>query len=207
MYEAMGRLHRALATTTTTPPRPAVATYGPPRSSRRWLAETERAALDDEARAVADHARRLRRRLERTWVPATALPNQLVHGDVRLGNVATAPTSDRPVYLDFGFAALRPRIHELAYSLLWIVLRPDDSGRPEGFRWDQVRELVDAYEHGAGTTLDERERAAFAPYLAAVPIYFAAVAGYMPDPSSTLRGEVPSLRIAEWVLDHAADLT
>jgi Ser/Thr protein kinase RdoA (MazF antagonist) len=134
MYGVMGRLHRCLADVRVTLPRPAVATYGPPRSLRRWLAVTEGVvASDPEAREIVTWVRRLMRLLDRQWVPAASLPCQLVHGDVRLGNVATAATGGEPVHLDFGFAGVRPRIHDLAYSLPWIVIRPDGAGRAEDF--------------------------------------------------------------------------
>jgi aminoglycoside phosphotransferase (APT) family kinase protein len=142
-------------------------------------------------------------RLERQWVPAAELPCQIVHGDVRLGNVARTNAGE-PVYLDFGFAARRPRIHDLAYSLPWIVVRPDDSGRPEHFDWDGVNQLLAAYEDGAQESVGDLERRAFYPYVASVPLYMAAVAGYTPNPGTTLRGEIPFLRIADWVLSHGS---
>jgi Ser/Thr protein kinase RdoA (MazF antagonist) len=205
MYEAMGRLHRHVSTWTDgSLPRPVVATYGPPSSLRRWLAMTTAAvSTDAQAVALAAEVGELVRRLDRQWVPPSSLPRHVVHGDVRLGNVAVAPAPDgAPVYLDFGFAAVRPRIHELAYSLPWIVVKPDDSGRPEDFDWAAVEELVAAYESGAGTRLSSLERRALGPYVAAVPLYLASVAGFTPDPIRTLVGERPLLRVAEWVLDH-----
>jgi len=84
--------------------------------------------------------------------------------------------------------------------LSWIVLRPDDRGRAEEFDWNSVDELIAAYEDGAKTNLTAVERSALGPYLAAVPLYLAAIAGDTPDPSEHLRGERPFLRIAEWVL-------
>ncbi|HEX2850281.1 MAG TPA: phosphotransferase [Acidimicrobiales bacterium] len=163
---------------------------------------TEASVVDDPAAAeITARARVLVRTLARRWTPARQLPTHPVHGDIRLGNVAVAP-SDDPVYLDFGFAAVRPRIHELAYSLFWIVLRPDDTGRPEQFDWAAIDELIGAYEQSAHSRLDDRERSALPAYLAAVPLYLAGVAGYTPDPVATLRGEEASLRIAEWVLTH-----
>ena len=202
MYEAMGRLHRHVAGAPVRLPRPVVATYGPPSSLRRWLRLTARAVADDaEAVHLAERARRLVRDLERRWVSAPRLPHRLVHGDIRLGNVAWTCREPRDAaYFDFGFAADRPRIHDLAYSLFWIILRPDDRGRADTFAWDDLPQLLAAYEDGAGERLLATERAALLPYLAAVPLYLAAVAGYTPDPVATLRGERPSLEIAEGVL-------
>jgi len=200
MYGAMGRLHRSMAPLASSLPRPAVATYGPPGTLRRWARVTADAVQSNsEAAGLADRLKQLIRRLERQWVPARHLPMQLVHGDVRLGNVAAAPGGE-PVYLDFGFAAIRPRIHDLGYALSWIVLRPDDSGRAEDFQWDRLPELVTAYEDSSQTTLSPIERRALGPYMAAVPLYLASISGFIPDPVRRLLEERPFLRIAEWVL-------
>lgn len=109
-----------------------------------------------------------------------------------------------PVYLDFGFLAHRPRIHERAYALAFMVLRPDSHGTAEGFAWEKVPQLVKAYEDTAQTTLTKAERTALAPYIAAVPLYLAAIAGYAADPVAQLRDEtlLPFLRISEWLLAH-----
>jgi Ser/Thr protein kinase RdoA (MazF antagonist) len=137
-------------------------------------------------------------------VPATALPGQVVHGDVRLGNVARTPDG-RTAFLDFGFAARRPRIHDLAYSLSWIVLRPDDSGTGADFAWERrLPELVSAYEDGAHRALEPLERQALVPYLAAVPLALACVAGFTPTPVANLRDQQPFVAIAEWVLANLA---
>lgn len=200
MYEAMGRLHRHTADVPVRLPRPQVSTYGPPSSLRTWLRVTEAAVgQDPEARSLVERTRALVRRLEARWIPATRLPRRVIHGDVRLGNVATTVDGDA-AYFDFGFAADRPRIHELAYSLFWIVLRPDDRGRAETFAWADLPDLLAAYERGAAERLHEVERVALVPFLAAVPLYLAAVAGYTPDPVATLRGEEPGLEIAAGVL-------
>ena len=123
----------------------------------------------------------------------------MIHGDVRLGNVAITPTG-APAYLDFGFAAARPRIHELAYALAWIILRPDHSGRAEDYDWDLLAQLIGAYEdtrHGALSTL---ERQAIRVSTAAVPLYLASIAGFTPDPVRELRGLQPFISIADWLL-------
>jgi Ser/Thr protein kinase RdoA (MazF antagonist) len=141
MFRAMGALHRALAPLDLHVPRPVVATYGPPSTLRRWLPEAEGAVRGDEqATHTARRLRGLVGRLRALWVPAQALPVHLIHGDIRLGNVCLSP-GGAPVYFDFGFLARRPRVHELAYALSWIVLRPDSRGSAEGFAWDLVAHL------------------------------------------------------------------
>lgn len=208
MFRAMGALHRALSPLDLPVPRPAVATYGPPSTLRRWLPEVEDAVRGD--RRAAHTARRLRGlvgRLRAQWIPAPALPVQLIHGDIRLGNVCRSPgggAPDTPVYFDFGFLARRPRVHELAYALSWIVLRPDSRGTAEGFAWDLVPRLVGEYEGAARRALTAPERRALAPYTAAVPLYLGAIAAQVPDPVAHLRHEtrLRFLDIAEWLLTH-----
>jgi Ser/Thr protein kinase RdoA (MazF antagonist) len=172
---------------------------------------------DPSAAETVRWLRELLGRLRARWVPATALPIQLVHGDVRLGNVRHALRSSgddsaasaadtrldpEPVYFDFGFLARRPRVHELAYSLAWIVLRPDGRGAAADFDWSLLPAWVDAYQDAAGAPLADSERRALAPYTAAVPLYLAAIAGYMDDPVGHLRDETRQafLRIADWLL-------
>ena len=95
-------------------------------------------------------------------------------------------------------------MHELAYALSWIVLRPDSRGSAEGFAWDLVPRLVGEYEGAARTSLTAAERRALAPYTAAVPLYLGAIAAQVPDPVAHLRHEtrLRFLDIAEWLLAH-----
>jgi Ser/Thr protein kinase RdoA (MazF antagonist) len=204
LFGAMGALDRALAGLALPVPRPVYATFGPPATLRRWLPITEAAVRDDpEAAGVARRLRDLVRRLRTRWVPAAELPVQLVHGDGRLSNVRRAPTGG-PVYLDFGFLARRPRVHELGYALAWMVLALDGHRAPERFAWGHVPRLITEYEAAAGSPLTGTERRALAPYAAAVPLYQATVAGFAGDPAGALRGGFrrPSLRLAEWLLAH-----
>ncbi len=202
MYRAMGELHRGLRDVNATLPRPMVATYAPPSSLRRWLSVTESAVRDDPgALEVTASLRRMLAKLRAQWVSASALPNQVVHGDVRLGNVGLTPNGES-VYLDFGFAAHRPRVYDLAYSLAWVILRPDSSGSGETFDWSVLPSLLGEYEDGARTRLTPLERRALGPYVATVPMYHSALAGYDPDPIAKLRDETGFLRIASWLLDN-----
>jgi Ser/Thr protein kinase RdoA (MazF antagonist) len=203
MFRGMGRLHRALSQIEVPLPRPLVSTYAPPGSLHRWLPAAERAVAHDPVAAdMAALARRLLPVLRRQWVPASTLPRHLIHGDVRLGNIGLTPEGGT-LYLDFGFAAVRPRIHELAYSLAWMILRPDGSGTADSFPWHKVPDLVGEYEDAAGTSLTAEEHAALAPSIAAVPLYHAATVGFHADPVTQLRDDRDGyafLRISEWLL-------
>jgi Ser/Thr protein kinase RdoA (MazF antagonist) len=207
MYEAMGQLHTAIdqGAAGLELPVPEVATYASPAELKVWMTGTLPAVSHDEdAAGVAAQVMDMIGALERQWVPPEQLPEQLVHGDLRLGNVVRTATD--PAYFDFGFAARRPRIHDLAYSLFWIILKPDDSGRSDTFDWDRATELLGAYEDAASTIISQLERRALAPLLAAIPMYFVAIASYTPDPSDRVKQEIQSLEIARWVLEQEGAL-
>lgn len=200
MFGAMGALHRVLRDVDESVPEPVVATYGPPAELRRWMkATTAAVAHDTEGARTAAWINGLVERLEEAWVDEADLPSHVVHGDIRLGNVAVTPDG-AAAYFDFGFAAARPRIHDLAYSLSWMILRPDGKGRAEDFTWDRVSELLDSYQESTGEALQPNELVALKPYLAAVPLYLAAIASYLADPVAHLEEEAPFVRVAEWVL-------
>lgn len=202
MFRAMGTLHRVLAGIELAIPRPPVAIYAPPGTLLRWLPATESAVrCDPEATEVARLLRNLVGRLRSRWVPAAALPVQLVHGDIHLRNVCRTPQGGT-VYLDFGFLARRPRVHEIAYSLSWMIFSLDGHRALESFAWENVPRLLEEYEAAADTTLTRAERKALALYTAAAPLYHAAIAGFSNDPSEQLRAESPFLRLSEWLLSH-----
>src|SRR5688500_871823 len=101
MFAAMGALHPTLVGVVLTVPRPLVATYGPPSTLLRLLRATETAVRDDpEAASTARRVRALVGRLRAQWVPDSALPVQLIHGDIRLGNVCLTAAGGA-VYFDF----------------------------------------------------------------------------------------------------------
>lgn len=202
LFGVMGTLHRALAGLDVSVPQPLVATFAPPGSLRRWLPVTEVAVQDDrEAADITQRLRDLIRRLRAQWLPASHLPQQLVHGDVRLSNVCQT-SEGRTVYLDFGFLAYRPRIHDLAYSLAFMVLALHGHLAPEHFAWHIVPQLIAEYEASANSRLTAAERKALAPYTAAVPLYAAALAGFSNDPGVQLRDKRAFMRLSEWLLAH-----
>jgi Ser/Thr protein kinase RdoA (MazF antagonist) len=202
LFNALGTLHRALTVCSVTVPRPLVATYAPPGSLSRWLSATQVAVRDDsEASDIARLLHDLLRRLRRQWVPASQLPLQFVHGDIHLGNVCQT-LEGKTLYLDFGFLAHRPRIHDLAYSLAFMFLALHGHQSPEHFAWQSIPQLIEEYEATANSHLTPAERKALAPYTAAVPLYAAALDGFSNDPSGQLRGRLPFLYLSEWLLAH-----
>ncbi len=196
MFGAMGALHRVLAQLDVAVPRPLVATYAPPGSLRRWLPVTERAVQGDpQAEDAAQFLRSLVRQLRQQWLPATELPTQLVHGDVRLSNVCRT-VEGRTLYLDSGFLARRPRIYELAYALAFMLLALGVHQAPESFAWDSIPGLIEEYEAAAHVRLTLLEDRALAPYTASVPLYAAALDGFTGNPVGKLCSRLPFLRLS-----------
>jgi len=202
LFQALGTLHRTLATLTLTVPRPLFATYAPPSSLRRWLPITETAVQDDvEATSTARLLRTLINRLDRQWLPAPQLTQQLVHGDIRLSNVGQSQEG-KAVYLDFGFLAYRPRVHDLAYTFAFMLLALQAHQAPEHFAWQSIPHLLEEYEYTANSHLTIPDRKALLPYMAAVPLYAAALAGFSNSPKELLQKRLPFLRLSEWLLAH-----
>jgi Ser/Thr protein kinase RdoA (MazF antagonist) len=202
LFAALGSLHRALARLNQPVPRPLVATYAAPATLQRWLGVTEPAVrAQPAATQTIQRVHELVRRLRQQWVPATDLPLQLVHGDVRLGNLGRTPGGE-VAYLDFGFLARRPRVHDLAYSLAYMVLALHRQRPPGQFGWGRIAQLIEAYESAAGWRLTRAERQALGPYAAAVPIYHAAIAGFTRDSARQLRTALPFLSLSAWLLEN-----
>ncbi|NYH91146.1 Ser/Thr protein kinase RdoA (MazF antagonist) [Actinopolymorpha rutila] len=95
-------------------PRPVLPFFASP--STLWLSLTRTAVRDDsQAIRLANTLDDLIKAVRRRWVPPVRLPSQIVHGDINLEDVGRAHGGET-VYLDFAYAANRPRIHDLAFS-------------------------------------------------------------------------------------------
>lgn len=191
MFVTLARIHRALGVEAV--PRPVVSTYGAPGTLRRHLALLARRDLRPRSRQRVLEVAVLVHRLERSWVPARELPLTVVHGDARLENLPIDPAG-RPVVLDLGFAAHRPRVHDLAYAAAWMTLGPDDAG--EELDVPELRRCVAAYEEAAAAPLTALERQAFGGYLAGVCLYQSTIAAYVPDPDALLAQPGPRQMVA-----------
>lgn len=184
-------------------PQPCVATYAPPGSLKRWLKVTEPAVAEsDEARELVGTLRYLTRRLEQTWIPASELVVQAIHGDVRLSNVVQTPDLDT-VYLDFGFSALRPRVYDVAYAMVFAYWALNSGQDPGQFDWSHGVAWLHSYEEAAQIRLTTKERRALVPMMASVPLYAAALDGYTEDPVGKLLGRKPFVELSAWLLAHS----
>lgn len=199
MFATLGVLHRIWAAAAIR--RPVVSTYGPPSTLRTHLARLRARPLDDATRTQLARVTAALTRLRSTWVPAARLPGTVVHGDARPENLSVGSHGEQ-VVLDLGFAARRPRVHDLAYAMAWIVLKPDDSGSVGEFDRGAARRCVAAYEEAAGSRLSPLEREAFDGYLAGTCLYLTTIAAFLPDPASVVlgRGNLRLVEIAEDVL-------
>lgn len=202
LFNAMGRLHRTLATITFDLPRPAVATWSTPGTLRRW------SRLGGSAVRGNDAAQEIVRELEsqlaplaRQWVPPGKLPTQLIHGDVRLANVCRTPSGET-VHFDFGFAALRPRVHDLAYAFAFMLLARGGIDYCLSNGWKEAGALFAAYESGSGSALLAAERQAISSYAAAIPLYQTAIAGLSEAPASQFGQKRTLLMLSDWLLAH-----
>lgn len=196
-FEALGRLHRTSKGITV--PRPIDAQYGTPTTLRRYLLDVRG---DAETMRVAQWALGIVRELRRQWVPARELPSSFVHGDLVGPNLGRS-ADGRTLYLDFGCAAIRPRIHDLAVALFYLVVGPNDEGLAPDFDWSRVPTLLEAYESACGEHLTDLEHHALTPYTAAIPLAVAAPAAYLPDSTYLrYRERQAGMAIAEWLLAH-----
>lgn len=190
LFEQLGTLHRALADADM--PNAVTATWAPPSSLRRWLARTVPALQGSVAgRAHADRLTRLARATERHWISPARLPQQVVHGDVRLSNLRRTPDG-RTLVLDLGFAAMRPRVHDLACALAFMTLA---RGVPV-----ELDQPIAAYESAHGRALSAAEHEAIPALAAAVMLFHAAHDGYTPDALVRVPERAPFLDVAEHLL-------
>lgn len=212
LLHATGRFHRASATVDVDLPKPAHTVYAAPSTLHRWAAASRaRVQPDPVAEELGCWLESLTTRVRHDRLVMTELPTLNVHGDIKPENVRQGPGGD-PVYLDFGFSACRPRIHDLAFTLTHTVLtvNGDDDPEPvdpETFEWDRIPALMAAYQQGAGWRLTTAERVALAPYTAAVRLYWAASVWLHEHdsearPAARLRNQAGALRLAYWLLRH-----
>lgn len=207
LFAALGALHRALDRCDVSLPRPAFSTYGPPGTLLRWFGMTAQAvAHDSAANEVVQRLRPMLQELRRQWIPARELPNRIVHGDGKLRNIVRDAAGET-VYLDFGFAARRPRVHELGYALTRMLLSlgvGETEDAPARFAWEQIPILIAAYEAAAGERLSEREWRALAPSVVASALFQPAMVWCLPDAPDAIRDDERRrlMTIAAWLLAH-----
>jgi Ser/Thr protein kinase RdoA (MazF antagonist) len=200
----MGTLHRALARYPRPVPRPVVATAATPDALHRWLAVTERAVADDpDAVAIVDRVQGLVRDLRRQWPDTGSLPAQVVHGDVRLSNICRA-LDGKTVVFDVGFAAVRPRVHDFAYALVFMARALHGDAAAGEFAWDEVPRLIAAYEANAEVRLSEAERRAIVPLAVAITLYHVAIAGLTEAPEAMARNYAGMADLGAWLLAQPA---
>jgi Ser/Thr protein kinase RdoA (MazF antagonist) len=197
LFVQLGRFHRSVLDADMVLPRSLAATWAPPGSLARWLKVTVPVlSVTSEGSQVAHRLSVLTSRVRRMWIPPASLPAQVVHGDFRLGNLTRSPMG-LPVVFDFGFADRRPRVHDLAYSLAFMVLALGTSNVSPLM----VADLIHHYSEGRGQELDQKERQALPAYAASVMLHATAHDGFTALPLASLEHRRPFLDVADWLLD------
>jgi len=203
LFFQLGTFHRIVASCEIVLPRNLAATWAPPGSLARWLQVTVPALSETEEGSLAAHRLgTLTNGVRRLWVPLTLLPTQLVHGDFRLGNLVRSPLG-QPIVFDFGFADRRPRIHDVAYSMAFMVLALGASNISPS----TIADALQHYGQSSGQILSRRERQALPAYAAAVMLHAVAHDGFTADPLAPLKQRIPFLDVAGWFLANAPEIT
>lgn len=200
LFTQLGTIHRILAEMPSVFPRSLAATWGTPASLRRWLDVTTVAVTSDEAAtAMVRQAAALLRAIRERWVAPNRLPQQLIHGDVRLGNIVRDRATGETVLFDTGFADVRPRIWDVAYALGFMDLALNAGG--ENHQPDSWQELLAVYEESRGALMTPEEHCVVPAMAATALLHTIVHAGYMADPAAAVRNEEAFLRTASHLLE------
>jgi len=196
LFHALGSLHTVASTLSLTMPRAVVATWGTPSSMSRWLAETSRAvASAPAAREQLDAAWEMLPAIRSDWVDPSRLPHHLVHGDFRLGNAVQAHDDGELVVFDMGFAAVRPRVWDVAYALGFVHLALGEAWGPA-----TTDEMIALYEDACSRPLNADERRAIPAMAAIALLHTLAHAGFMANPTHVAGTQGPFVRAARRIL-------
>lgn len=196
LFRALGSLHTVTSTLPCTMPRAVVATWGTPNSMRRWLAETSHAVASvPAARDRLDAAWELLPAIRSGWVDPSRLPHHLVHGDFRLGNAVQSQDDGELVVFDVGFAAVRPRVWDVAYALGFMHLALGEAWGPA-----TTDEMIALYEDACSRPLSASERRTIPAMAAIALLHTLAHAGFMASPTHVAGAQGPCVRAARSIL-------
>ncbi len=198
-WEVLGRIHAALDGRAGR--RPRRSTYCPPPRLERWIGRTHAAVVGPEARALCGRAARLVRAQLAPWWRRTAprLPRGLIHGDFHGRNVLF--DGDRiAAVLDFDFCAVRPRVFDLGYPLVFSLLGMAGVARMD---LQRVPELMAAYDSGAVPPLAGAERAAVPGMAAMAALNWLAQAHREANPEAAALNEREFVALAERLVRRA----
>ncbi|MGC4193114.1 MAG: phosphotransferase [Thermomicrobiales bacterium] len=192
LFRELGHVHTVLATFPATMPRSLAATWGTPSSMQRWFDVTRAAvAADESAAAIVRHAHGLLPTIRRSWVSAPELPQHLIHGDFRPGNVARTPDSGDLVIFDTGFSDVRPRVWDVSYALGFMEL--ERAGTRNSEIWAS---MIGTYEQASNKALTDAELAVTPSMAAIALLHTIAHAGYTADPAAVARSQEPFVQAA-----------
>lgn len=218
VFAALGRLHGVLSTVDPRGlPPPVNPCYATPDEALALLGSNDAAfhtQADDpdypEAVAVRAVTSALLHRIRadrRTW--ERRLPQILIHGDFVGYNVLVADEHVIAI-LDFDRLAVRERIHDIAYTLMYVLSRlvVDWKGGSGTGLQDRdlaaVATLLTAYNAASGWPITPLELRTLPFEMARAPL-FAIVAAEADAVAETLRF-APHLGLGRWLVDHADDV-
>lgn len=199
----LGRLHNGLrfVGTNLKLPEPRVANYAPPETLQAWVSYVQQHLHATEPHAV--QAQKTCRAAQALLEPILvwwrnhreALPQQLIHGDYGLGNLAFDQREIVGLF-DFDFVARRERLFDLAYTAFWMLYRLPIKPLGQNM-WNSVRQFVEHYEQASVLPLTDMERFALPIEMARVPIYWIAEAAFLPNPAKVVMHYTQHLALAE----------
>ncbi|HYH13426.1 MAG TPA: phosphotransferase, partial [Thermomicrobiales bacterium] len=198
---------------------PVHACYITPDAGRSLLDTTRDAfrALSSDpgyARAVAIHdlTHDLLQRLERAWAGyARSLPRHLIHGDF-VGNNVLIHQGEVIAILDFDRLAVRHRVYDAAYTLMYVVTRLHRTGQrtpaaDDGLTagdLDRLVRVLAGYVASSHDELSDEEIAALPYEMARAILYPAVTAGqdlrHAIAETLDFGGHVP---LCLWLVEHA----
>lgn len=189
----LGQLHDGLlqAGSNIAIPDPHIANHATPEQLKDWMLHVQQQLQGvphprlSEAQTVCSTALTLLETVLSWWHTYEAdLPQQLIHGDYGLGNIAFREGKIIGL-LDFDFVARRERIFELAYTTFWMMYRLQLEASPS-IIWDQVQQFITHYEKTNSAPLTDAERVSLPIEMVRVPLYWIAEAAFLPDPVNTV---------------------
>lgn len=217
-FTFLGRLHSQLARQTVADfVQPLVSNYILPEEQKSWLAHVQQKiqqttsshSLDQQiASDICRVTVQLTETLQHWWKEeGNRLPQQLIHGDYRLGNILFHKQQEAPVaLLDLEFIAVRERLYDIAYALYWMLWQQNAIHNPTQEAWKQILILLSHYNAATHTPLTQQELMALPVEIARIPLYWIAEARFVAQPVPAIVRLATSISFAEWALQSQAEL-
>ncbi|NOK64424.1 MAG: phosphotransferase [Chloroflexi bacterium AL-W] len=205
----LGQLHNGLRRVggKATIPAPHVANYAPPETLQAWILHVQQQLQHathlqaTQAQALCTTALILLETILGWWHNhKTRLPQQLIHGDYGLRNIAFYQ-GKIVALLDFDFVAQRERLFELAYTVFWMLYRLPLAPSPHTM-WKHVQQFIEHYQKTSLLSLTDVEHALLPIAMARVPLYWIAEAAFLPNPVDVVLQYATHLALAQHLFNE-----